>query len=228
MIVFDLDDTLYLERDFVRSGFRNVAEVVAVAAGASPADVYRFLWQGFLRGGRGRSFDELMRRWPSIERVHSVGDLVGQYRRHTPGIRPLPEAVATLRDLRSVGAKLAMISDGPLASQSAKLAALGLADWFDEVIFTDQRGPEYWKPHPWAFEEVCSRLAAHPEESVYVGDNPHKDFIAPNRLGWDTVRLRRRGQLHLRVEPAASIAAPAKEVARLSELTTSILQRPGC
>jgi putative hydrolase of the HAD superfamily len=227
MVVFDLDDTLYLERHFVRSGFRKIAEVVADAAGALPADVYRFLWQGFLRGGRGRSFDELMRRWPSIESVYSVGDLVGLYRTHPPAIRPLPEAVATLRDLRSMGSKLAVISDGPLTSQRAKLAALGLADWFDEVILTDQRGSEYRKPHPWAFEELGSRLAVRPEESVYVGDNPHKDFIAPNRLGWDTVRLRRRGQLHLRVEPAASIAAPAKEIVRLSELSTGILDRSG-
>ena len=29
---------------------------------------------------------------------------------------------------------------------------------------------------------------------VYIGDNPHKDFITPNKLGWTTICLLDRGQ----------------------------------
>jgi len=74
-----------------------------------------------------------------------------------------------------------------------KLAATGLTRFFDAVIFTEELGREFWKPSPKAFEMLQDKLGAG---CVYVADNPAKDFVAPNKLGWLTIQYRHRSQLH--------------------------------
>jgi len=185
-VVFDLDDTLYLERDYVRSGFLAVAE--AVAPGFAE-DAFRFMWGLFTSGVRGVVFNKLLERYPELC-VHSVSELVTLYREHAPTIAFLPGVEALLEELRSRGARLGVISDGPLVSQQAKARALGVGRYADPVILTDRWGQAYWKPHARAFEEVAGAFGLPPERLVYVGDNPEKDFHAPRRLGWSSVRLK--------------------------------------
>ena len=38
------------------------------------------------------------------------------------------------------------------------------------------------------FVTICEAITA--SEYCYVGDNPKKDFIAPNALGWTTIMLK--------------------------------------
>ena len=217
LVVFDLDDTLYLERTYVQSGFREVASKVA-SAGVSPEKVYAYLWRRFGRGIRRNSFDSLLQRWPEIASSFGVADLVDVYRNHAPNVRPMLGALATLKALGDAGAVLAIISDGLLPVQETKLRALGVRELFHEIVFTDQRGREFWKPHPWSFHYLGQKFAVPPTGSVYVADNPAKDFIAPNLLGWETIRLRCRGQLHQAVEAATPEASPRREVEGLSEV----------
>ena len=37
---------------------------------------------------------------------------------------------------------------------------------------------------------------------AYVADNPEKDFVAPNALGWRTIQYLRPGQIHAHKPPA--------------------------
>jgi hypothetical protein len=60
-------------------------------------------------------------------------------------------------------------------------------------------------------------LAARSEQAVYVADNESKDFIAPNRLGPLTVRLRRPRGLY-RQPSAQPDAAPRVEIDRMGDL----------
>ena len=90
--MFDLDDTLYLETDYVRSGFRAVAGKIEQAVETVPAsELYTFLWESFEAGDRGNNFDRLLARYPEVAKVFSVGDLVRCYRNHYPDIKLFPE-----------------------------------------------------------------------------------------------------------------------------------------
>ncbi len=192
--MFDLDDTLYLERDYVRSGFRAVATYAAEGTDVLANDASSFLWDAFLAGVRGSSFNDLLTRYPEIT-GRSVSDLVRVYREHRPTIEYLPGAEALLAELQGLGVRLAVISDGPLVSQSAKAEALGVARYAEPVVLTDAWGAAYWKPHVRAFETVAEAFGLPPERLVYIGDNPKKDFHAPAALGWQSVRLRLPGQV---------------------------------
>lgn len=189
-VAFDLDDTLYLERDYVKSGFRAVAEHVAAGDGGLAERAFVLMWEGFLGGARGTTFNTLLATFPELGERHAITELVACYREHAPSIDFLPGAEDLLLELQTRGVRLAVISDGPLVSQAAKAAALGVSRYAEPVVLTDAWGHSYWKPHARAFETVAEAFGLPPERLLYVGDNPEKDFHAPTRLGWRSVRLK--------------------------------------
>lgn len=119
------------------------------------------------------------------------------YRSHTPKIVLADDAEESLGALSSL-ASIAVISDGPIASQSRKADALKLRRFAAPLILTGLLGSTFSKPHPLAFRHVEQSRPARLH--LYVADNPLKDFAAPKQLGWITVRIRRPGGLHCEVE----------------------------
>jgi putative hydrolase of the HAD superfamily len=199
-VVFDLDDTLYPEREYVRSGYRAVAaHLRRRLARAEPFEDW--LWQRFRQGHSAGAFDALEVAFHLGLTREKITELVGVYREHVPDIRPYDGVEALLRRLRGQ-AKLGLLSDGFLPAQRLKLDALGLEPLFDAVVLTEEMGRDRWKPSPAGFEAVRERLGAPHGRCAYVADNPAKDFLAPNRLGWRTIQLRWEGQVH------ADAAAP--------------------
>lgn len=177
VVVFDLDDTLYPEVDFVRSAYQHIARTVAPRAADELAE---WMWRGFCNGED--VFGGLVQR----ERLSlDVPALVALYRYHAPSIRLAPGALARLSELKAAGARLGVITDGRTVTQSNKLAALGVLPLLDMLVISEAFGSE--KPSP-ANYEVFER--AYPgARYYYVGDNFAKDFIVPNRLGWQTIGL---------------------------------------
>ena len=54
---------------------------------------------------------------------------------------------------------------------------------------------------------------------VYVGDNPVKDFLAPNKLGWMTVCLLDNGQnIHLQDFTLSVEFLPQRKIKDITEL----------
>ena len=93
---------------------------------------------------------------------------------------------------------LGLITDGTHTVQRKKVAALALEPRFREIVYTDALGDEkaFAKPHPMAFERVASAIGEPGDSFVYIGDNPFKDFVAPNAMGWTTVQIVRDGGIH--------------------------------
>ena len=207
--VFDLDDTLYLERDYVRSGFQALARIVAGESGYGSSEIFEYLYGLFEGGARGDTLDRLLEGYPRIASRYRAEDLVRLYREHEPAIELCPGAGEILDELRRLDIRCAIITDGPRKSQQRKLEALPLGPHrIDRAILTDAWGRDYWKPHPRAFQEIAIGWGLSSGELVYVGDNPAKDFLAPRRLGWRTIRVRSSGQEHFGEEnPSAEHAA---------------------
>lgn len=222
-VIFDLDDTLYLEQQYVASGFLSVARLISGATGLSSEAIYTYLMKLIRAGIRGRSFDMLIGEFSGIRDVLTVQDLVAAYREHQPDIKLLPGISELLRSLRQAGLRVGLLSDGALVSQRRKIDALGLGSLLDPVVLTDAWGREYWKPHIRGFEHIENACGLPASALVYVGDNPLKDFVTPNKMGWHTVRLRVPGQLHFDEEPRDSLYAPQMEARSVRELTEVLL-----
>lgn len=219
-VVLDLDDTLYPEEAYVRSGFRAVAECAQARGGVPATEAERELVALFEAGVRGDTFD----RWLAARGLDlPVSELVGAYRAHAPAIAPFPEAEALLDALRADGVRLGLLSDGDPAVQGAKLDALGLRARFDAVVMTGELGPEAWKPSPRGFAELLRRLGGlAASAAVYVSDNPAKDFLGARRAGLRSIRVRRPGGLYAQLEPVTPDHAPDAEVSGLADVREAL------
>jgi putative hydrolase of the HAD superfamily len=193
VFVFDLDDTLYPELDFVKSGFWAVAQRVAPD---QPRAAFQSLWRIFRQHGAGRVFDHYAH---ESSQALDIAELVALYRFHPPLISLDVETRIFLQDCRAKF-PTALVSDGPQRMQRNKFDALGLAAFIDFPVFTDELGVR--KPHLRPFQVVMERFADR-REFVYVADNPAKDFEAPQALGWRTVRITRPDAVYGRLPGAA-------------------------
>jgi putative hydrolase of the HAD superfamily len=191
-VVLDLDDTLFLERDYVISGLRAVGRHVEDAHGYRDfADVAIALFDA---GIRGTTFDQALQEIGVTPTEELIAELVGTYRTHAPSIALLPDAerlVAALQD-RYVG----VVTDGPIDSQRGKALAIGAPNWTDLIVYTAELGPGFGKPHPLGFSLHEARAGLPGERFTYIADNPTKDFAAPRARGWATIRIRRPLSLH--------------------------------
>lgn len=184
-IIFDLDDTLYNEFDYVKSGFKAVAKLLPEIEGA-----YDSLLAAFKAGK------------PAIDTVlNDAGiqdNLVKKrclevYRINKPDIKLKNETEGLLKTLRAEGKKLGIITDGRPEGQKAKIEALGLSRLVDEIIITDELAGatgdvmNFRKPNDIAFIIMQRRLDAALKDMVYIADNPAKDFHAARSLGFDAV-----------------------------------------
>jgi len=218
-VVFDMDDTLYAERDYVRSGYEAVGEHLRGRLGRD--DRFEdWLWRRFCAGSAGGAFDALNSERGLGLSEAQIAELVEVYRQHRPKIHPRAGVAELLARLHGEF-RLGLLSDGYLPAQEWKLDALGLRRFFEAVVFTEAMGREAWKPSPAGYEAVRERLGVPHSRSAYVGDNPAKDFLAPNRLGWRTIRLRCDGQVHAQNIPPEG-GAPRVTVTSLADLDEAL------
>jgi len=202
-VVFDLDDTLYLERDYARSGFHAVGAWCAERRGLK--GIQHQAQALFDQGRRGDIFDAVLEPLGVESETGTVSDMVRIYREHTPHIKLLPDALECLKRLEG-RVYLGLLTDGNPVSQRAKIEALGLQSRFDVTVITGEWGTEFFKPHVRGYQYLESQLDMCRNRFVYVADNPSKDFFAPHTLGWNAIRVRRPAGLHEHQECSPEMA----------------------
>lgn len=88
-VIFDLDDTLYLEKDFVVSGFRAAAQCLARRLHLDAEELLSQMLQILGTNGRGRVFDTLLAQL-KIDSTPWLPMLLQAYRSHHPTISLFP------------------------------------------------------------------------------------------------------------------------------------------
>lgn len=172
-VIFDLDDTLYSEKDYVSSGYKAIAKYLGNKSYENK------LWQYFLDGKQ--AIDELLAEIGARDKIQECLDI---YREHMPEIALYDGVLDMISGLRAKGIKVGIITDGRVNGQTNKLKALGLYEMVDDVIITDELGGvQFRKPCDIAFRIMQNRWRIPFEQLIYVGDNINKDFQAPKQLG---------------------------------------------
>ncbi len=202
LLVFDLDDTLYLERDYISSGFEAVGDYVEVKLGIPG---FAFLAnQIFDSGHKQNVFDEVFTRLGVVVAQGTLSELVEVYRNHTPKIS-LDDRVREM--LFSLGRenKIAIVTDGFATAQRLKIDALGIDYLFDEIVVTGEHPQSWKKPGTQAFKFLQFTFGAQSAGCFYVADNPLKDFQGPLSLGWEVARIRPKGGVYSHVSTPMGI-----------------------
>lgn len=220
VLVFDLDDTLYPELTYVHSGFRGVAQYLQQVKAIPPNESLAWMLERLSRG-RGRIFDDLLSHYGQYSQS-LVRQCIAVYRNHWPEISLDPEADRCL-DRFAVFPKY-IVTDGHKGVQQRKVQALGLERRIKFCFITHRYGVKNAKPSPYCFLKICQREKVQPQEVVYIGDNPRKDFVGIKPLGFKTIRVM-QGQ-HQSVEQPESYEAEYR-IAGLEKLTLELLEAIG-
>lgn len=185
-IVFDLDDTLYPQIEYKRSGFRVVAEWAAAHVGVDCSSCVDELEKILAEKGPSYHymFNDLVSKF-GLNKKH-VPAMVEIFRAHEPRIACYPKVLETLEYLRE-DLRTGILTDGPWEVQQRKVAALGLEERVDVILYSDALGME--KPEPALFEWFESKFNLCGYELAYAGDNPRKDFVGARSRGWTTIRV---------------------------------------
>lgn len=176
VFIFDLDDTLYKEVDFLKSAYREIAKRIGIP------EAYDIMLDNYRRGEN--AFQTVIE---ECRLPYTVEDLLAIYRNHVPEIALNETTVATLDSLKGKGVKMGLMTDGRTITQRNKIKVLGLSRWIGEndILISEEFG--YGKPDIHCYEYFMNR---YPEAVFsYVGDNLSKDFVTANRLGWTTICL---------------------------------------
>jgi putative hydrolase of the HAD superfamily len=180
-VVFDLDGTLFDDRQYVRAGLLSAAERLEARTGR---DLSADLLRSYFRAGRReRTFDRVLSAHDLDPGL--VPELVDAYHANEESLVAFPDATRVLSTL-SDGYDLGLLTGGTNGEE--KLRRLGLASHFDVVHVAAARGTSKWDAEP--YEAILSELGVAASETAYVGDRPALDFPHPNRLGMHTIRTR--------------------------------------
>jgi len=123
----------------------------------------------------------------SYDRV-TKEELLGIYRNHKPTIQLIEGGKELLDFCKNKGYKLGLITDGRSVTQRNKIAALGIADYFDKIIVSEEFGTT--NPNRNNLEIFKDPSV---ESYYYIADNVSKDFVTPNLLAWKTICLLDKG-----------------------------------
>jgi putative hydrolase of the HAD superfamily len=186
IIVLDLDDTLYDELSFVKSGFKIVSFWLYQNFSIPQEESFSFMIEELFQKGRGKIFDSLLEKY-SIYTKQNLKKCISLYRKHKPDIKLYPEAEDFLERLKKY--PIYLVTDGNKTVQKNKIISLGLDKKVKSYILTHCYGIKNAKPSPYCFLKICEKEKVSPLEVVCIGDNPYKDFVNLKTFGFKTIRI---------------------------------------
>jgi len=196
--IFDLDDTLFAHREAVVAGITAYRHALGGAVAEADDDAEARRWHAleeehYRRYLTGELDFEGQRRERARAFVAPFGIALddaaasawfdGYVARSEAVWRLHDDAVPLLRRLRAAdpAVRFGIITNGDLAFQSRKLAAVGLGPWIDAVVASGEVGVR--KPDPAIFRIACERLGVAPGDASYVGDRLQTDAIGAAGAG---------------------------------------------
>lgn len=190
VIVFDLDDTLYFERDYIKSGYKVISKYLNQKYGLNEKVIYKEMLFLFYKSPKN-IFNRILDKYNISYSNEDIQNMIMLYRNHKPKVKLSKDVRKILIFLLKKSYRLGIITDGFKEAQRKKIQALQLEKYFEKIIITDELGEnrEYWKPHEKSYILMKEYFNVEFNEMIYIGDNILKDFIAPMKLGMLPIQI---------------------------------------
>ena len=190
-ILFDLDMTLADLMTAKTSAIDSAINAMIDAGLKMEKDIaYEELKKEYFEDFEGRSVmsNFLKNQDEKNPRILAAG--INAYRKTKEELlKPYPEVIETLKKLKSKGLKLAVVTDAPSLKAHRRLDAIGVIDFFDVIISTDDTNGKK-KPSPEPFMEALKRLNISAEEALHVGDWPERDIKGAKNVGLGSIHAK--------------------------------------
>lgn len=188
VVIFDLDDTLFNEIDFLISAYNEISQFLSNYQGVNKSknEIFDYMHSLYLR--KKNPFEQVIS-FLNIKNI-KTSDLLEIYRNHLPNISLNDDVIEVLDYLKYHKFIIGLITDGRSIQQRNKIKALNLENFISALVISEEFGSE--KPNLENFKFFEKKFPN--SNYTYVGDNINKDFIAPNQLNWDTICLLNNGK----------------------------------
>lgn len=208
-IVFDLDDTLYKEIEYVKSAYLYINNYIKSRYSIDLSKSIRKCLENEI------NFFDIINSKLNKNQIFPIEKYLELYRFHYPKIKLSDDSSLLIDKILSCKIDFSIITDGRSVSQRNKISALGLSHLAKNIIISEETGFE--KPHVYNFKKL-NRIYTD-KKLIYIADNTSKDFLAPNYLNWDTICLMNNGQnIHSQNFDLEKKYLPKKIINSLEEL----------
>ena len=187
LLAFDLDDTLYPESEYVRGGFRTVSTYMQKKHKIDANEFYKKLISTKNLSPSAKVFDIVLENYQLKDRK-LVEKLIKLYRSQTLKLKLFPGIRSMLKKFKKKYI-LALVTDGKKVVQDRKLNYLRILDYFDTIFYTLDLGNNFKKPSEQPFKQLLHAYRIKPQEALYIGNDPNKDFIGAKKAGIRTIRV---------------------------------------
>lgn len=189
-IIFDLDDTLYPQLEYTRHCLHATVNYISDISGENKGVIKDKLDEVLEKNGIEYKFifNDLFKEINFAGMSH-LKEILELFWACKPEIKVFDGVLDVLTQLKKQY-RLVILTDGHVHIQEQKIDTLGIKDFFEYVLITDSLGVEYRKPSPAGYEKLLEDMNIKPQDCIYVGNDPRKDFLACKELGIKTVRIR--------------------------------------
>jgi len=165
-LLFDLDDTLYPEKQYIFQGFWAVAQFLQSKYELSGVKIY-LEFVSIFREGSNKVFDNFLYGENITENSLK---LVNIYRNAKRKLSLYPDVLRSLKSLRDFGNKLVLVTNGRSEIQKEKIKILKIEKYFDDVFVLDDFGKEYWKPSVLIFNKIYNEYKGNLIDYLFIGN----------------------------------------------------------
>jgi len=177
-ILFDLDDTLYPEKQYIYQGFWAVAQYFQSKYRLEATKVYLELVFIFKKQSK-RVFDDFLKENNIDEDPRYI---VNIYRSAKRNLSLYSDVLENLKFQKKIGNKLILVTNGHSEVQKGKIRNLKLAEYFDDIFILDNFGKEYWKPSVLIFDNIYDKYKGDLADYIFVG-NGQEDLEFAKKIG---------------------------------------------
>ncbi|MGG4345839.1 HAD family hydrolase [Paenibacillus lautus] len=213
-IIFDLDETLTDRRAAINSF---IERLIARYFPNTDEDTQLMIAKRFKEADHYGYRDKQEVYQMLVERLQWVNpptadEYLSFFRKEIPlCIQPMDQLFPVLRQLKSKGLKLGIITNGTVQVQEGKIQRLGIREYFDSIVISEETGVK--KPDPAIYMKVLERLNVLPSETWFVGDHPHNDIIGAAQCGIKPIWFTRDGSWDY-----SEVVKPYRTIHKLEEL----------
>jgi putative hydrolase of the HAD superfamily len=215
-VVFDLDDTLYNEIDFIKSGYSHIKNYLN--------NIYNLNIRYIPNDIEIKTNKKHIQKFIKKNNLNYIkADIIlNILRYHTPNISLHKKTSKLLNDLKKLDVKLGIITDGRSLTQRNKIYCLKILNIIDVIYISEEI--KSLKPNSKAFKKIENKFKGH--KYIYIGDNPYKDFATPNKLGWLTIGiLNKQSRIHTIKKRNQEYFKPHTQVNQIEDLSKSAIKK---
>ena len=178
-IGFDLDNTLYDQRDFEFFAYEKISELVSNKYAINKNEYFNSLCELFYAKEKDKTFDKAMistnstlpNDWNSFVKIK----ILPLYRTVKPNLKLNEGSKKLLELFHDNNLIVVLITNGNSRIQNNKIDSLGIRNCFNKIYISDDYGKDARKPNLKMFKMMLEDFHLRPEECIYVGDSESLD-----------------------------------------------------